>query len=97
MGSGGLMANPHPKVGPGRPKGSRNKITLEIRELARKSAPEAMKELVRLAKSAESEAARVAAIKEIFDRGYGKSPQPLDGDGDGGPIKAEISWQAFSV
>jgi len=34
----------------------------------------------RLAKHAESEQARVAACKEILDRAYGKSVQPIHGE-----------------
>jgi hypothetical protein len=41
-------------------------------------AAEALKELFRLATSAESEIVRVAAIKEILDRGYGKPKQSLE-------------------
>lgn len=74
----------------GRPPGARNKATAEIKELARKAAPEAMKELQRLATKAESEPARVAAIKEIFDRGYGKAAQPHTGEGGTGPVL--VSW-----
>ena len=70
----------------GRPKGSVNKATASIRELARKYAPDALEELSRLARKADSETARVSAIKELLDRAYGKSPQPMDGDGEGGPI-----------
>jgi hypothetical protein len=33
----------------------------------------------RLATKAESEAARVAAIKELLDRGYGRAVQPIEG------------------
>jgi hypothetical protein len=36
-----------------------------------------VKELIRLATKAESEAVRVAAIKEMFDRGFGT--QPVEG------------------
>lgn len=39
-------------------------------------------ELARLATAAESEAARVAAIKELLDRGFGKAPQALIHQGD---------------
>lgn len=46
----------------------------------------AINELARLAREAESDAAKVAAIKELLDRGYGKAAQPIDGDGQGGPI-----------
>jgi hypothetical protein len=41
-----------------------------------------MVELARLAVEAESEAARVAAIKELFDRGYGKARQLIGSDPD---------------
>lgn len=70
----------------GRKKGVQNKITAEIKEIAQQYAPQALAELARLMVEAESEAARVAAIKEILDRAYGKSPQALTGDG-GGPIE----------
>lgn len=40
-----------------------------------------MTELARLAVHAESEAARVSAIKELFDRGFGKSTQAINVDG----------------
>jgi hypothetical protein len=33
-------------------------------------------------------AARVSAANAILDRGYGKPSQPIDGDGEGGAIKA---------
>ena len=49
----------------------------EIRDLARKYTPEALIELARLTTQAESEQARVSAIKELFDRAYGKSTQIL--------------------
>ena len=35
--------------------------------------------MARLATKAESEAARVAAIKELLDRGYGRAVQPIQG------------------
>lgn len=82
-----------PKTG-GRAKGTPNKATAEIKALARLHAEKAMKELARLALNAESEAARVAAIKELFDRGFGKPAQSVQhsGEEDGSPIKHEFSW-----
>jgi hypothetical protein len=53
--------------------GGRPKVLAGLRELARKHAPAAIKELVRLATKAESEVVRVAAIRELLDRGYGKA------------------------
>ena len=75
----------------GRQKGTPNKATADIKALAQQYAASAMTELARLATEAESEAARVAAIKELFDRGFGKSKQPLVGGGeDDAPIKSEV-------
>jgi hypothetical protein len=62
----------------GRRPGSVNKTTAEIRETAQKHAPDALAELARLATKAASEATRVAAIREILDRAYGKSTQSVD-------------------
>ncbi len=70
----------------GRKPGVPNKATLEIRGLARKYAPAAMEELARLSVSANDERAKVAAIKEILDRGYGKSVQPVAGSDGQSPI-----------
>jgi len=66
----------------GRQKGTPNKATAEVKVLAQKYAPAAIEELGRLSKGAESEAARVAASKEILDRAYGKPMQPVLADID---------------
>lgn len=61
----------------GRKAGVPNKATAEIKAVAQKHGPAAIRELVRLMTEAESDAARVAAIKELLDRAYGKSaPSP---------------------
>jgi hypothetical protein len=80
------MAAPkgHAKYG-GRVAGTPNKATAEIRDLARADGPAVFKELVRLALESKNEQTRVAAIKEILDRGYGRASQPIDGDGQGDP------------
>ena len=57
--------------------GGRPKAVEEIRELACAHCPDAIAELARLAVKAKSEAARIAAIRELLDRGYGKATQPL--------------------
>lgn len=79
------------RPGAGRPKGTPNKATIEVRDLARQYAPGAVAELARLAKEAESEQARVSAIKEILDRAYGKSTQPLSADPENPLIPAKIT------
>src|SRR5262249_44620140 len=63
----------------GRKKGTPNIVTRELKEICRQEAPSLVKELIRLATSAESEAVRVAAIKEMFDRGFGRATQPIEG------------------
>jgi len=60
--------------------GGRPAIVGELRELARARAPEAIAELTRLALHAKSETARIAAIRELLDRGFGKATQPIAAD-----------------
>lgn len=79
----------------GRQKGTPNKATADVKALAGRYAEDAFAELARLATEAESEAARVAAIKEILDRAYGKCKQPVEHDTkDGKPIP--LSFPTFS-
>ena len=69
------------REGAGRKAGAPNKATAELQDLARQYTEDALRELARLALQATAESARVAAIKEILDRGYGKSKQPLEHSG----------------
>jgi hypothetical protein len=57
----------------GRKAGVPNKATVEVRILAQRNGPAAIKEAARLMKEAESETARLAAINMILDRAYGKA------------------------
>ncbi|MGO9430911.1 DUF5681 domain-containing protein [Rhodoblastus sp.] len=79
------------RPGSGRKKGTPNKATAEIKEICRKHAPDVIAELARLATKAKSEQARVSAIKELLDRGFGKAMQPIAGDSGGDPIKTEAT------
>jgi hypothetical protein len=74
----------------GRPKGALNKSTRDIKALAQKHTPAALKALVSIVGKSESDAARVSAAKELLDRGYGKAPQPQTGEGGEGPITVVI-------
>ena len=58
--------------------GGRPKVLGEVQELARQYAPKAIVELARLALKAKSETARIAAIRELLDRGYGRPRQALE-------------------
>ena len=62
--------------------GGRPRVVAEVRELARAHAPEAITELVRLTKEAKSDTARIAAIKELLDRAYGKATQLVAAEND---------------
>jgi len=89
-GKGG--ANP----GAGRPKGAANKITAEIKAVAQKHGPAAIAELARIAAKSESDAARVAACREILDRAYGKSPQAITGE-DGGAVAVRTEYSDYDI
>lgn len=77
-----------PKTG-GRQKGTLNKSTAEVKVIAGKHGEAAIKELARLALKAESETARIQAIRELLDRAYGKAPQAITGE-DGGPMTITV-------
>jgi hypothetical protein len=72
--------------GKGRPKGAVNKATRDIKALARELAPAATKRLQELLES-DSESVALGAVKEIYDRAYGKATQPIAGDDDMPAIK----------
>ena len=58
--------------------GGRPRVLGEVQELARQHAPFAIAELARLAVKAKSETARIAAIRELLDRGYGRPRQAVE-------------------
>lgn len=67
----------------GRKKGVPNKATAGLRAFAGQYCEEAITGLVAIARSAQSEAARVMAWREVLDRAVGKPAQALtDADGD---------------
>jgi hypothetical protein len=71
--------------------GGRPKAVAEVRELARVHCADAIAELARLALHAKIEAVRIAAIRELLDRGYGKATQPLTGESSASPIVMQIT------
>lgn len=83
--------------GAGRKKGATNKATAELKEIARQHTPEMLAELVRIATTGESEQARVAAIEEVLDRGYGKPAQSVMGDNDGPPIQTILEVTCATI
>lgn len=75
------------RPGAGRPAGIPNRATRDIKALAQVYTAKAIEELAKLAGmsdegagKAESEQARIAALKELLDRGHGKATQAVDLD-----------------
>ena len=63
------------REGAGRPLGSPNRLTRPLKELASQYGPDALKTLVEIMTGGENEQARIAAAKELLDRGFGR-PRP---------------------
>jgi hypothetical protein len=70
--------------------GGRPKTIAEVRDLARAKTAEAIEALAHIATAGESEAARVSAAVALLDRGWGKAPQAITGEGGEGPVLADI-------
>ena len=72
--------------GSGRKAGTPNKATADVKALARVHGPDAIATLVDIMRAIEQPTpARVAAARELLDRGYGKAPQAHT-DADGGNL-----------
>jgi hypothetical protein len=76
----------------GRKKGTPNKVTAEVREFAGKYTRAAIRGLVRLAKTAKSEQARVAAWREVLDRAVGRPAQSVDLTNSDGSLQS--AWKS---
>lgn len=76
----------------GRQKGTLNKATASVKEMASKFGPEAVATLADIMKNGETEPARIAAAKELLDRAYGKAPQAFTGENGEGPIEFLVGW-----
>jgi len=87
-----------PKSG-GRTKGTPNRVTADIKALAQTYGPDAIDTLADIMRNEEHPpAARVAAAKELIDRGFGKATQPISGDPDMPPlgIKNTVDYSKLS-
>jgi hypothetical protein len=84
------MAAPkgHPRYG-GRAKGTPNKATADIKAIAQKMTPEATLRLKQLIAS-ENESVALGAVKEVYDRAYGKATQLVAGDDSADPLRHMI-------
>ena len=94
-----------PRPGSGRPLGSISearkaelKAEATLKQLAAHHTSEAVKTLVELFKSTETPpAARVAAIKELLDRGHGKATQKVEGGDPANPINIKTRIEVVIV
>lgn len=85
------MAHGGKREGAGRKPGVPNKTTEYLKSLTQKDSEKVVKELVRLATKAKSEQTRVAAIKELLDRAYGRPSQALEHSGaEGAPLQVVV-------
>lgn len=76
----------------GRQKGTLNRATADIKALAQQYTGEAIKTLAEIMRTSENDTARIAASKELIDRGHGKSVQGVELTGkDGGPVVVSAS------
>lgn len=70
------------RAGAGRPKGRKNLLSAELKELAQTHGEAALNTIVEVMLTGEP-SMRLAASKELLDRGYGKSVQAVDANVSG--------------
>jgi hypothetical protein len=95
------IGKPFKKGQSGNP-GGRPKVVAEVKELARAHTGEAIETLVSIMTNHKAApAARVSAANALLDRGYGKPPQHITGEGGPRyvvrlpePCKTAEEWQA---
>ena len=70
--------------------GGRPKVLGDVQELARQHTPTIIFELARLALKAKSETARIAAIRELLDRAYGRPRQAMEVSSPAGDVIQQL-------
>jgi len=78
----------------GRQAGTPNKASSDLKALCQAFTQEAISELHRLALNASAEPARVSAIRELLDRGYGKPAQSLAIGQDENLSPLVVRWES---
>jgi hypothetical protein len=74
----------------GRPKGSPNIATRELKEAARAFSVDALNTIAEIMRSGENQTVRLAAAKELLDRGFGKSTQMVATDEEAGGFSVQV-------
>jgi hypothetical protein len=86
------------RAGAGRPTGSVNRTTADLRQLAQQFGAAVIQRLAEMAglvadvPAAQTETARITAMSMLLDRGYGRATLPLASDPER-PISIEFTWQ----
>ena len=65
------------RPGAGRPKGVPNRITRPLKEIAAQLGPDAIQEVQRLMHESTNDVVRLAAARELLDRGLGRPAQSV--------------------
>ena len=74
--------------GKGRKKGVPNKATADLKAIAQVHGPDAIRTLAEIMGNKSSpEASRIAAAKELIDRGYGRAVQAIDVNNPDGSLR----------
>src|SRR6516162_8456026 len=76
----------------GRPKGF-----AEVRELAREHTVAAIKKLVSIMTTGQSEQAQLRAANSLLDRGWGKPTQPIGGDYEAPPVRIDAESEFLAL
>jgi hypothetical protein len=76
----------------GRQKGTPNKITADIKALAQEHGPSAIATIINIMQTGENDGVRLAAAKELIDRGFGKAVQAIEAD-----IEANVGIQVVTL
>lgn len=88
---GAPRGRPFSKGAPSANPRGRPACAAEIREIARKHGPEAMQTLIDIMRNPDIKTElRIRASDSLLDRGYGKAPQSLTGEGGEGPLQVEV-------
>ncbi len=95
-----VKGQPHPgrrfqKGQSGNPSGM-SKSHAQIQALARTHCPDAIRRIAEIMRTSDDPRAVIAAAQRLLERGYGKAPQILAGDSDGGAIRhaLEVTFRA---
>lgn len=72
--------------------GGRPKDLADVQKLARAHTVSAITTLAEIMTNTDAgDRARTSAAEALLNRGWGKPAQPIDGDGEGGPVKIDVT------